>query len=394
MTRKHLDNKYIRCCKMRIGFCLPKYTLRGADVVLWAFAYFADGHSLPHESYIFVYDDNLDQYQTDVHEPHNREEAQKRFKYFEEKEGRIIITSKEMMETDMLARNIDVCYIYLAGFEDERALLPKKIPVVTHCIFNGMVHLGNCHTIISNSVPHIPNSKTRVLPNMLVVMNHDVNLRDVLNIPKEAVVFGRYGGYHTFSIPWVQEAVAKYAKEHPEVWFLMMNTAPFTDMKVLSNIVYIQGSAELSLKRAFINTCDVMLHARIDGETFGCAIGEFAVCKKPILTSPCLHRAFGYSADGHLDILGDRAVVYKNQEELLWWLDMFSKKLVHVNMELNGYLEYIPDKVMPIFEECLLEAIRDHSDSGMISKQVVEGDVGDARGAVIGVEGMEGSSSK
>lgn len=341
---------------MRIGFCLPKFTLRGADYVLWALAYFSDGNALSHESYIFVYDDVIEEYSKDIHEPDNREEAMRRFDYFKEK-GQMVFTSKSGLETSMTMRGIEVCYMYLAGFENERDFIPKEIPCITHCIFSGMVQLGAVHTIISNSVPHIPESHTRVLPNMLVVMNHNENLRTTLNIPEDAVVFGRYGALHTFSIPWVKETVVAFAKEHPNVWFLFMNTQPFSDMKEIPNIVYIRGSSDLGLKRAFINTCDVMLHARIDGETFGCAVGEFAICGKPILTSPCLHRAFGYPADGHLDILGERAVVYTNQTVLKAWLDAFAKKEVNVNMENNGYLEFVPDKVIPIFEKCLQDAV-------------------------------------
>jgi len=345
--------------KLRVGFCLPKFTLRGADYVLWALAYFCDGNALPHESYIFVYDDVLSEYAEDIHEPENRTEAMRRFDYFKEK-GQLIVTTKNEMETAMKMIKIDVCYIYLAGFENEREMIPKDIPSITHCIFSGMVKLGDVHTVISNSVPHQPNSDTRVLPNMLVVMNHTDDLRNTLHIPKDAVVFGRYGALHTFSIPWVKETVVRYAKKHPEVWFLFMNTQPFSDMRELSNIVYIRGSSDLSLKRAFINTCDAMLHGRIDGETFGCAVGEFAVCGKPILTSPCLHRAFGYPADGHLDILDKRAVVYTNPEVLWTWLDAFSKKEVLVNMDGNGYMDFVPDKVMPLFEQCLQDAIKNH----------------------------------
>lgn len=355
---------------MKVGFCLPKFTLRGADYVLWALAYFCDGHALAHESYIFVYDDAIDSYQEDIHEPENREEAARRFDYFKEK-GYLIFTTKDGLEASMNMHHIDVCYMYLAGFENERDSIPKTIPCITHCIFSGMVKLGNVHTVISSSVPHIPSSDTRVLPNMLVVMNHEENLRKTLNIPHDAVVFGRYGALHTFSIPWVKETVVRYAKEHPEVWFLFMNTQPFSDMRELSNIVYIRGSSELGLKRAFINTCDAMLHARIDGETFGCAVGEFAVCEKPIITSPCLHRAFGYPADGHLDILGDRAVVYQNPDMLWAWLEAFTKKEVIVNMKDNPYFAFVPDKVMPLFEQCLQDAVK--SKSNQLSSGVEAG---------------------
>jgi len=344
-----------RLRRMRIGFLAPRYTLRGADVVLWAFAYFSDGvGSMGHESWVFVYDDDSDA-DPNIHEPQNREEAVRPFEHFKDK-GRLIHVSGsgEPLECALREHGIEVCYMYLAGFEDEKRLLPKGFPVVTHCIFNGMVELGDCHTVISTSVPHNPaNGKTVVLPNILLIMNHDESFRKTFNIPEDAVVFGRYGGYMTFSIPWVKEAVVEFAKSHPEVWFVFMNTMPFSDMAEIRNILYVKGTSDLSLKRAFINTCDAMLHARIDGETFGCAIGEFAVCGKPIITSPCIHRSFGYAADGHLDILGGRACVYSDRQALTAWLSAFAEKQVHVDMKDNGYIEFVPDKVMPIFDRCV-----------------------------------------
>lgn len=36
-------------------------------------------------------------------------------------------------------------------------------------------------------------------------------------------------------------------------------------------------------KTTFINTCDAMLWARHDGETFGLAIGEFSSKNKPVI---------------------------------------------------------------------------------------------------------------
>jgi hypothetical protein len=349
---------------MRLGFCLPKYTLRGADMVLWAFAYFSNGRSLPHESHIFVYDDDPDTYDPAIHEPENREAAALLFKEFRDA-GRLYTSTMATLDADLVAQRIEVAYLYLAGFENERAMIPKSVPTITHCIFNGMVSLGTVHTVISNSVPHLPppHSKTRVLPNVLVVAEHSADLRVRLGIPTDAVVFGRYGGRHTFSIPWVKETILEYAKHHPEVYFLFMNTEPFSTPVLHPNILYLNGAPDLYLKRAFINTCNAMLHARIDGETFGCAIGEFALALKPIITSPCLHRAFGYPADGHLDILGQYAFVYTSPAGLECWLNLFSEKKINIQMENNPYFEFVPDKVMPVFQSCLEDAVSQFSPS-------------------------------
>ena len=326
--------------------------MRGTDVVLWAFAYFSDVNDA-HESWVFVYDENSEP-NIYIHEPHNRDEAVRPFEFFKDK-GRLIHVagSGEPLERALRENDIEVCYMYLAGTENDCGLLPKGFPVITHCVFNGTVPLGNCHTIISSSVPHHPERGTMVLPNILLVADHGDNLRKALNIPDDAVVFGRYGAYFTFSIPWVKEGVVEFARLHSDVWFLFMNTLPFSKTAEIPNIVYLNGTSNLSWKRAFINTCDAMLHGRSDGETFGCAVGEFALCEKPIITSPCIDWSFGYPANAHLQILGDRACVYRNRNDLTAWLNAFAQKQVHVDMKGNGYMEYTPNKVMPIFEKCI-----------------------------------------
>jgi hypothetical protein len=350
----------------KIAFCLPKYTLRGSDVVLWGYAYFADGRLLNHESWIVVYDDHIKDYDVAIHEPENRASAMELFEPFRVK-GHFIECTRETLEASMLAVGIDVCYFYLAGYENERAFLPTQIPSIAHCIFHGGVSLGSVHCVISPSVPALPSAT--VLPNMVVIADHCDDLRVQLGIPAEAVVFGRYGGKHTFSIQWVHETVMMFAKKHPEVYLIFMNTAPFCSSVALPNVRFLEGTADLNLKRAFINTCDAMMHGRIDGETFGCAIGEFAVCGKPIFTCPCIHQAFGYPANGHLDLLmasgegysAAETYVYQSSKELYDLLSSFSvkKNSGHPNRSMGAglYNSCLPTKVMPIFESCVQRAL-------------------------------------
>jgi hypothetical protein len=360
---------------MRIGFCLPKYTLRGADVVLWGYAYFADGRLLNHESWIVVYDDDASAYDPAIHEPENRGVAMELFEPFREK-GRLLECSRETLEPTMLAVGIDVCYFYLAGYENERAMIPTQIPSIAHCIFYGGVSLGTVHCVISPSVPALPSAV--VLPNMILIAEHTDDLRGELGIPADAVVFGRYGGKYTFSIPWVCETVVAFATAHPNVYFIFMNTNPFCSTWDLPNIRFLEGTADMKRKRAFINTCDAMIHGRIDGETFGCAIGEFAVCGKPIFTCSCIHQAFGYPANGHLDLLtasgedysAAECYVYQSSGELYDLITSFCiKKNSGANADANAgakaganagaglYPVCMPALVMPVFERCLQKAL-------------------------------------
>ena len=77
-----------------------------------------------------------------------------------------------------------------------------------------------------------------------------------------------------------------------------------------SNVHYLPATLDSGEKARFLATCDVMLHARWHGETFGLAVAEFAVLGKPVIT-------YGGSRErAHLELLGDSGVFYKSQPEL------------------------------------------------------------------------------
>jgi hypothetical protein len=98
-------------------------------------------------------------------------------------------------------------------------------------------------------------------------------------------------------------------------------------------------------KAKFLGTCDAMLHARWHGETFGLAVGEFAVLGKPVIT-------FSESREkAHLEMLGNQALLYRHVSELAEILREFCPHKTH-GTEYNIYAD--PEKVMQIFAECFL----------------------------------------
>lgn len=101
-------------------------------------------------------------------------------------------------------------------------------------------------------------------------------------------------------------------------------------------------------KRKFINTCDAMIHARSDGETFGLSVAEFAICEKPVITWK-----HGYD-NAHLDILADKAIIYETKEQLYDILSTLNPKTY--NMSNNGYMAYTPEKVMAIFNTLVIDS--------------------------------------
>jgi hypothetical protein len=171
------------------------------------------------------------------------------------------------------------------------------------------------------------------------------DLREKLGIPNGAKVFGRHGGADTFNIPFVRKAVLQHAQKNSDDHFVFLNTELIRGTEKLKNVHYLAPTIDPEEKAQFLGTCDAMLHARWHGETFGLAVGEFAVLGKPVITCG------GSRERAHLDLLGNKALVYQNCEELEKILNSFEPR----NATKNGYDEFSDSqRVMGIFAEKFL----------------------------------------
>ena len=124
-------------------------------------------------------------------------------------------------------------------------------------------------------------SKPAFVPHIVELAQLDGDLRSELAIPEEAVVFGRHGAFRSFSIPWVRESVVDVLAERNDVWFLFLNTERFVDHP---RVRHLERTTERERIRVFLNSCDYMLHARREGETFGISVAEFAAAGVPVLS--------------------------------------------------------------------------------------------------------------
>ncbi|WP_100075782.1 hypothetical protein [Chryseobacterium camelliae] len=131
------------------------------------------------------------------------------------------------------------------------------------------------------------------VPHMVSLPEVTGDLRDELGIPKEAVVFARYGGSETFDIEFVKNAVKKSARKNKNLYFIFMGTNDFVQRNIFRpyrNIMFLPPTADIERKVKFINTSDAYLHTRIQGESFGIAIGEFSIKINPSLHGQALTR--------------------------------------------------------------------------------------------------------
>jgi len=175
------------------------------------------------------------------------------------------------------------------------------------------------------------------------------DLRGRLGIPKGAKVFGRHGGWDTFNIPFARRAVVEHARNYTGDHFVFLNTETIRGTESFSNVHYLPATVDPLEKAKFLATCDAMLHARWHGETFGLAVGEFAVLGKPVITfSESRERA-------HLEMLGNQALPYRHVSELAEILREFRPHKTH-GTEFEIYAD--PKVVMEIFRKRFLEGCK------------------------------------
>jgi hypothetical protein len=165
-----------------------------------------------------------------------------------------------------------------------------------------------------------------------------------LGIPTDGFVFGRNGGLETFDIAFVKEAIREVIDERSDIWFVFQCTEKFIDHE---RVIFLPPSTDSDYKVKFINTCDVMLHARTVGESFGMACGEFSIKNKPIITW------WGSPERSHIDILGDIGIYYNTKDDVIDILLNISKDDIR-NRDWNAYREYEPEKVMNKFKQVYL----------------------------------------
>jgi hypothetical protein len=237
-----------------------------------------------------------------------------------------------------------VSHIYMckSGYND--SVIPTMAKVLIHVV--GMVDPAHAHGDVWAYVSEFSNQACAggsmpVVPYMVNLPDIDAALRDTLGISRDAVVVGRTGGMDTFDIPWAATVVNRVIRERPDIVFIFMNTPKFMDHP---RAIFLDRTVCPVKKVEFINTCDVMLHARWVGETFGAAVAEFSSKNKPVMTA-------GDSPErNHINILGDKGLYYNSADTLFSLLMQFKPQAG----DWNCYKEFTPEKVMQIFDKVYL----------------------------------------
>jgi hypothetical protein len=240
------------------------------------------------------------------------------------------------VERFCIDKQINFSYLIKAGHNDGKLI--SGVKNLVHVVFDGSQPHGDEYLAVSKWLGD--QYQIDYMPHIVSLPESTEDYRSFLHIPKDAIVFGRHGGYDQFDVPYLSEAIYDAAKEGR--YFLLMNTARLKYDH--PNIIYLDATTDLYTKAAFINTCDAMVHGRTEGETFGLAICEFLHQNKPIITNiNCRDRH-------HIELLGDKGYYYNSTDGLYNILINLEKKDYQVKSLVD---QFKPEVVMEKFKQML-----------------------------------------
>ena len=237
---------------------------------------------------------------------------------------------------------------------------PRNCKSWIHGIFRMDEPHGDVYSAVSKYIVDKHQAKH---PHVFPIIEHPGivgNLREELRIPQDAFVFGRHGGYDTFTISWAHEAMKRALDKRKDLYFVFLNTAKFIDHP---RAKFLPMTTDIDRKFKFINSCDAMIHSRLDGEIFSQAVAEFSICNKPIVTWSGLINWNGQIVNqpgydtGHLAVLKEDGIYYHGPNDLENILTGITHGFVNAK-DWNVYKnKYSADRVMRQFDNVFIKGL-------------------------------------
>lgn len=310
---------------MKIAFHSNQLGLRGTEVSLYDYARYNE-EILKNESIIIS----------------DRNATMDSYNKFNNRFPVILYDNFLEVESIIDKHNVDCLYLQKSGEFDSRIVSNAK--TLIHAVFMAKEEHGDVYAYISKWLSDkMSNGTLPYVPYMVDLPKHNLNYRNAFNLTNKFIV-GWYGG-NNFDIPFARQAVVDIAKQRSDIEFLFMNHNVFSD---LPNIKFINGTYDMDEKVAFINTCDIMIHGRARGETFGLTIAEASTLNKPVITFD------GSYERNHIDILGDTGIYYSDYNSLVNILANISLLDIK-DKNWNCYNEFTPKNVMKQFNDIFLK---------------------------------------
>jgi hypothetical protein len=233
-------------------------------------------------------------------------------------------------------------YFHVLKYGHNDGVLHPEAKNLIHTVFPSYEPHGDVYAYISEWLAKAHGNGSPFVPHMIDLPNIEGNYKSLFNAQNKMVV-GWYGG-NNFEIPFARQVVIDVARHRKDILFIFMNQQPFCSEP---NVLFMEGTTNVEDKVKFINTCDIMIHARERGETFGLAIAEFSTMNKPVITykdSP--ERC-------HIELLGEKGIYYSTPNDLYNILTTIQKYDIE-GRYWNCYQEFTPQKVINQFNKVFL----------------------------------------
>ncbi len=131
------------------------------------------------------------------------------------------------------------------------------------------------------------------------------------DIPLDAKLVGRIGGFDQFDDPAARKAVLELLTTREDVWFAAVNTQNFGSHDRLIYIPEIDRNEVWD----FYDACDLLLNGRLMGESFGFSIVEPLSIGKAVLAPSRSRNPF--MDQHHLALLAPLGLLYDSKDQLL-----------------------------------------------------------------------------
>jgi hypothetical protein len=237
------------------------------------------------------------------------------------------------------AHKVDHFYALRAGAVEP---LPTNCRTSVHVVFKYCYPHGDTYAYVSEwlakGAKQAFGGNFDFVPHMINLPSPTKCLRAEWQIPAHAKVIGRHGGLNTFDVPLVRPVITRLLEYRTDYWFVFLNTAKWIDHP---RVLFLDAIYDAQQKANFIASCDAMIHARLDGESFGCAVAEFLYFNKPVISW-----TGGYDQN-HLHMLQGNPLMYENEQDLELKLNSF---YVTKYDWRSRVVDYSPTQVMNKFK--------------------------------------------
>jgi len=327
---------------MKIAFYSPHLSERGTETAMYDYAHYNE--TLLGNKSIIVFHSNS---------PFNNTTAVAKFRSrFEVHElngpdydyGWKADVVVPLLDKVLADQKCDAVYMQKGGLDDGVASQVCKNLIL--CCGNYCEPHGDAYVYVSKWLSdHNSSGNIPYIPIIIDIPRDEGNLREELDIPPRAVVFGRTGGKDTWNIPWANRAILNALSYRKDAYFIFQNTPPVFNHP---RIKYIKTTVDNIYKSKFISSCDAMIHCRYEGESFGQSCAEFSFMNKPVITW------LDSREKGHIEILKNKGIYYRDENSLFNVLMGFRPD---ATKDWNCYKNHTPEIAMESFQNLLLDRL-------------------------------------